>query len=204
MAEVSRDADVFSPLVVIQKGRRGLPFFCVHGAGGNVLNFRDIARRLGSDQAFYGLQAKGVDGAAPLETIEEMAELYIAEIRRVEAAGPYLLGGYSGGGVVAYEIAQRLRASGKEVALLVLLDTFRAGIKPLPTSWKDHVRGLLKNGPGYLRYRIRSKLDRHVSELSNELKVRFYMSHDQPLPLELRDLKLTHAFLQAGLRHRTE
>ena len=196
--EGAKSASQFSPLVLIQQGTSGLPFFCVHGAGGNVLNLRDIARRLGTDQTFYGLQAQGVDGTAPLGTIEEMAELYLPEVQRAHPGGPYLVGGYSGGGVVAYEMAQRLRRAGLEVSLLVLLDTFRAGIKPVATSVRDHLARFLQEGPRYLRRRAKAKLSRHVDELSNVLKTRFYMSQGQPLPFELRDLEMTRRFLEAA------
>jgi thioesterase domain-containing protein len=116
---------MWSPLVPIQVKGSKLPFFCVHGAGGNVLNLRDLSRRLGDDQPFYGLQAQGVDGKLrPLPRIEDMAAQYLAAMRQVQPHGPYLLGGYSGGGVVAYEMAQRLQADGEEVRFLGFLDTF--------------------------------------------------------------------------------
>jgi phthiocerol/phenolphthiocerol synthesis type-I polyketide synthase E len=114
----------WSPLVAIQpKGSRP-PFFCMHGAGGNVLIYRELSRLLGDDQPFYGLQSQGLDGeTAPLAKIEDMAALYLKEIRRVRPAGPYLLGGYCLGGTIAYEVAQQLRAQGQEVTLLALFDT---------------------------------------------------------------------------------
>jgi acyl carrier protein len=75
--------DEWSPLVEINRGRAGVkPLFCVHGAAGNVLNFKVIADRLGADQPFYALQAQGVDGRLPLlPTIEAMAAQYVAAIR---------------------------------------------------------------------------------------------------------------------------
>jgi thioesterase domain-containing protein/non-ribosomal peptide synthetase component F len=120
-----RDSDQdWSSLVAIQpKGSRP-PFFCIHGGGGNVLIYRDLSMRLGSDQPFYGLQAQGLDGERPcLDKIEDMASLYLKDIRRLQPHGPYYLGGYCMGGTVAYEMAQQLRAQGEEVALLALFDT---------------------------------------------------------------------------------
>jgi thioesterase domain-containing protein len=115
----------FRALVAVQRGGDRLPFFCVHGAGGNVLNFRDLARAMHPEQPFYGVQASGIDGVSPPhETIEEMAEAYVAEIRELQPGGPYLLGGYSGGGIVAFEMARRLTALGQEVGLLAFIDTF--------------------------------------------------------------------------------
>jgi phthiocerol/phenolphthiocerol synthesis type-I polyketide synthase E len=114
----------WSPLVVIQPHGSRPPFFCMHGAGGNVLIYRELSRLLGDDQPFYGLQSQGLDGQAPpLTTIVDMATLYANEIRRVRPAGPYLIGGYCLGGTIAYEVAQQLRAQGQEVSLLALLDT---------------------------------------------------------------------------------
>lgn len=114
----------WSPLVAIQRSGSRPPFFCIHGAGGTVLIYRDLSRHLGLDQPFYGLQSQGLGGGLlPLTTIEEMAALYIKEIRRAQPNGPYFLGGYCGGGTIAYEVAQQLQASGEPVALLAIFDT---------------------------------------------------------------------------------
>ena len=80
----------WSPLVAICRGRPDrMPLFCVHGAGGNVLNFKVISDRLGQEQPFYGLQAQGVDGRLPpLNSIEEMAAQYVEAIRTVASQGP--------------------------------------------------------------------------------------------------------------------
>jgi phthiocerol/phenolphthiocerol synthesis type-I polyketide synthase E len=114
----------WSPLVAIQTAGPRPPFFCFHGAGGNVLIYRELAKHVGSDQPFYGLQSKGLDGScSPLTRIEEMAALYIREIRRAQPHGPYFLGGYCGGGTIAFEAAQQLQAQGEQIALLALFDT---------------------------------------------------------------------------------
>jgi thioesterase domain-containing protein len=100
------------------------PFACVHPAGGDVLCFFPLARHLGPDQPFYGLQARGLeDERDPFATIEEMAAVYIDELRAAQPAGPYRLGGWSFGGLAAFEMAQQLRAAGQEVALLAVIDT---------------------------------------------------------------------------------
>jgi len=132
----------WSPLVEISRGRAGVkPLFCIHGAAGNVLNFKAISDRLGADQPFYGLQAQGVDGRLPLlPSIEAMAEQYVAAIRTVDPVGPYRLAGYSGGGVIAIEMAQQLKRTGAEVAMLAMIDTLsplaaRAKVGPLKKIW---------------------------------------------------------------------
>src|SRR5262249_33633824 len=126
------------PLVRINPGDAArLPFFCVHGGGGNVLIYGDLSRRLGSDQPFYGLQACGVDcRRRPLAAVEAMAASYLPEIRRVQPTGPYLLGGFSGGGVIAFELGRRLIELGQSVALLVMFDT----VAP-PLANQDPSRG---------------------------------------------------------------
>ena len=119
----------FTHLVPMHDGEGGerTPFFLVAGMFGNVLNLRHLARLIGVGRPFYGLQARGLYGdQKPHETLVEAATDYIAEMRQVQAHGPYLLGGFSGGGITAYEIARQLEAAGEKVSLLVLLDT------PLP------------------------------------------------------------------------
>lgn len=119
----------FTHLVPMHMGEGGRkpPFFLVAGMFGNVLNLRHLAHLVGSDRPFYGLQARGLFGdEEPHRTMEEAAHDYIAEIRQVQPEGPYMVGGFSGGGITAYEIAQQLAAEGEEISALVMLDT------PLP------------------------------------------------------------------------
>ncbi len=122
----------WSPLVAIQPSGSRPPLFCMHGAGGTVLIYRDLSRHLGTDQPFYGLQSQGLDGRRPpLTTVEEMAAVYIRDIRKIQPDGPYFLGGYCGGGTIAYEVAQQLQADGEQVALLALFDTMNWSRIPL-------------------------------------------------------------------------
>jgi thioesterase domain-containing protein/acyl carrier protein len=112
-----------SSLVAIQPGGSKRPLFLVHPAGGHVFPYVHLAQFLGSDQPCYGLQARGLeDGQAPHTRIEDMAAHYIQALQTVQPRGPYLLGGWSMGGVVAFEMAQQLHAQGQRVALLALLD----------------------------------------------------------------------------------
>jgi acyl transferase domain-containing protein/thioesterase domain-containing protein/acyl carrier protein len=114
-----------SSLVPIQSSGSRPPLFCVHGAGGNVMVFSTLTHYLGLEQPIYGLQAQGVDGKSkPLTRLEDMAALYIRDLKAAFPHGPYLLAGFSMGGEVAFEMAQQLRAQGDEVNLLVLFDTF--------------------------------------------------------------------------------
>ncbi len=127
----------WSPLVGIQPAGSRPSFFCVHGAGGNVLIYRELSQHLGLDQPFYGLQSPGLDGSRPpLTRIEDMAALYVKEIRRLQPHGPYFLGGYCMGGTIAYEMAQQFLAQGEKVALLALFDTMNWYKVPLPSIWE--------------------------------------------------------------------
>lgn len=126
----------WSSLVAIQPNGVRPPFFCIHPHGGNVLIYRDLSRYMGSDQPFYGMQCRGLDGAEPpLTRIEDMAALYVKEIRKVQRHGPYFLGGYCLGGAVAFEMAQQLRSEGEQVALLALFDTMNWFGVSLPSIW---------------------------------------------------------------------
>jgi amino acid adenylation domain-containing protein len=170
-------APSWSSLVPIQTGGTRPPFFCVHAVGGNVLNYRLLSRHLGDQQPFYGLQARGLGGnEAPHATVEEMATGYIHEMRQEQPHGPYLLGGASSGGVVAYEMAQQLRTAGERVAALVMMDTYLVGPKParvvqvLEASPLHHSGMLLdyhlghlllrtpREGLAYLSKRLRARL----------------------------------------------
>ncbi len=142
MADLIRQDIGFLPdatLVGLQPNGTRRPFFCVHPAGGNVVCYTDLARCLGEDRPFYGLQDLGLlPSHQSLESIEEMATHYIREIRKAQTEGPYLLGGWSMGGIVAFEMAQQLRQSGHEIALLAILDAPAPHLdtdNPLTTIW---------------------------------------------------------------------
>jgi thioesterase domain-containing protein len=113
-----------SPLVAIQPGGDRRPFFCVHPAGGHIFCYVELARHLGAQQPFYGFQSRDADGAAGVRrSVEALAASYVQALVERQPAGPYALGGWSMGGVVAYEMARQLQSSGHEVALLTLLDS---------------------------------------------------------------------------------
>ncbi|MFY0623725.1 MAG: SDR family NAD(P)-dependent oxidoreductase [Pelagimonas sp.] len=130
----------FTHLVPMHDGDGGArqPFFLIAGMFGNVLNLRHLAHMLGADRPFYGVQARGLfGGEAPHDSIAEAARDYISEMRQVQPYGPYMIGGFSGGGISAYEIAHQLEAMGEEVSLVVMLDTPLPQRRPL--SRKDRL-----------------------------------------------------------------
>lgn len=114
-----------SPVVAIQPEGSKTPFFCIHPVGGNILCYMELARYFGPDRPFYGLQAAEVKGNGNGFTrIEDLAAHYLQAIRAVQPAGPYLLGGWSFGGVVAFEMARQLKEQSQQAAHVVLLDSW--------------------------------------------------------------------------------
>jgi amino acid adenylation domain-containing protein len=101
------------------------PVFFVHAIAGSALAYQHLAEHLGDDQPFYGLHAMGVDDdAAPSTDVREMARRYVEAVRSVAPEGPYHLGGWSFGGLVALEMAHQLRTAGQPVSTLALVDTW--------------------------------------------------------------------------------
>ena len=112
-------------LIRLRSGNQSAPLFCIHGLGGHVAGFVPLARGLETPRAVYALQAQGLEpGPGPHDRIEAMAAAYFAEIRTVQPHGPYLLAGWSLGGVIALETARQAAAMGQTVALVALLDTW--------------------------------------------------------------------------------
>jgi acyl transferase domain-containing protein/thioesterase domain-containing protein len=149
------------------KNANATPLFICAGMFGNVLNLRHLALRLGSDRTIYGLQARGLYGElAPHETFEEMARDYVAEIRSVRPHGPYLLAGYSGGGITAYEIARQLTEAGEVVTHVLMFDT------PQPTQpaldfWdrgRMKLQDLRRYKLGFVRKWLQSRVDWEIEK----------------------------------------
>lgn len=170
-------------LVAIEPGGSGTPFFCVSGAFGRVLEFAALARHLGPDQPFYGLaQPLGLDGKhPPHQCIEDMAAHCIEEMRTVQPEGPYLLGGYCLGGVVAFEMARQLQDRGQTVDLLVLIDAPRPdpgnGLQDWLKRFTYHTRNLSKLGAikrlGYIRRSVRVNIRLTTQSIQNKFVRKF-------------------------------
>jgi thioesterase domain-containing protein len=121
-------------LVPLQPHGDRPPFVCVHPSGGNVLCYVELARRLGDGWPFFGVSTPGIDsGAELLGSIEEMAASYLRELLARQPEGPYLLGGWSMGGVVAFEMARQLAGLGKRVDLVALIDA------AAPATWTPEI-----------------------------------------------------------------
>jgi acyl-CoA synthetase (AMP-forming)/AMP-acid ligase II/thioesterase domain-containing protein len=154
-----------SPLVAIKPNGKKLPLFAVHDVTGELNCYQTLVKYLKPDQPFYGLCASELDHRELRQMrLEDLAATYLQEIQTVQPHGPYLLTGYSFGGLIAFEIAQQLRQQGQPIALLVLLDTFAQNdLQPFSMRQKitRHIRYSLKAGPRYVveRFMKRSVAD---------------------------------------------
>jgi amino acid adenylation domain-containing protein len=111
-----------SPIVAINSSGFKIPFFCIHGAGGGINNYFKLSKRLGEDYPFYALEHIPDKEKPEILSLEETANNYLQEIRKLQPNGPYLLGGHCYGGVLAFEMAQQLQRQGETVDLLVVID----------------------------------------------------------------------------------
>ena len=146
--ETAQAGQAHRSLTPVNSRGGGAPVFCVHGMTGEAYATRKLYAALGENRRFYGFRAQGLgDNEKPLASMTAMAERYISEMREVEPDGPYVLAGWCGGALVAYEMAQRLRADGETVAGLVMVDPpvdrdfapWLHGLKP-GFSFREHMR----------------------------------------------------------------
>lgn len=115
----------FPPLLQLKAGTEGSPIFLAHGLAGTAMDFYQLVKYVQTQRPIYGMQAKGTDGVEePFERLEDLAQYHLDAIKEIQAHGPYYLIGYSLGGLVTLEMAQRLVAQGEKVALLALLETY--------------------------------------------------------------------------------
>ncbi|CBN59210.1 MULTISPECIES: non-ribosomal peptide synthetase [Kamptonema] len=126
-----------SPLVAINASGVRTPFFCVHAAGGDILAYLNLADKIGGEQPFYALEQSPNSVEVEPKSVEETAAYYLQEIRTVQPEGPYLLGGWCFGGVVAFEMAQQLQKQGQKVDLLVVIDAILPETVIQPTKDDD-------------------------------------------------------------------
>lgn len=113
------------PLMLLKAGTEGPPVFITHGLGGTVIDFYQVVRHIQTLHPIHGMQIRGIEGVdKPFDRIEDMAQYYLDAVEEIQPHGPYLLIGYSLGGLVTLEMAQRLSAKGEKVGLLAMLDAY--------------------------------------------------------------------------------
>lgn len=112
-------------LTLLKPGVQPPPVFITHGLGGTVIDFYQLVKYVQTSHPIQGMQARGIDGVdKPLDRVEDMADYYLGAVKVLQPRGPYLLVGYSLGGLVVFEMAQRLSAVGEKVALVAMLDAY--------------------------------------------------------------------------------
>ena len=177
-------------LVPFRTGGMKFPLF-VHGGS------FELSRHLGEDQPCYGLEPHGQDGRRAPETVEEMAADYLRQIRSLQPQGPYFLGGFSFGGVVAYEMAQQLQQSGQEVGLLVLIDP----TSPRSSNITTRDVSLISSGPRepWPLGSALEKLEAARSQPMGQLSVGWAEGEKRRLARALK-MRLCCAYLELGRR----
>jgi thioesterase domain-containing protein/non-ribosomal peptide synthetase component F len=131
----AREDHTSAVVVPLKAGREQEPLFLVHCGGGHVLRYQQVVAALPDGPAVYGIQAPPIETIGPQTTVEALAKLYIEKIRAVQPKGPYRLGGYSFGGLVAYEMAAQLRRAGEQVRFVAIFDTAN------PSYYRDLKKG---------------------------------------------------------------
>lgn len=207
--------DVF---VAIQPNGSKPPFFAIHGVEGGVLGYRDLAYALGDDQPVLGLQAAGQDGRQAFDkSIEDMASRYIEVMRSHQPQGPYRMGGYCFGGVVAFEMARQLEKVGEKVSLLAvfesaipeesaervpLLHRFGIVLRHLPVWIKDYSN----MSPHQLRNRLLSTYKKIWAKIQRNAEIDRRMRVEETLDINVdhlpsRHVEMTDACMNAALKY---
>ncbi len=191
-------------IVPMQPNGSKVPFFFVHAEFGHVLFAQQLAVALSPDQSMYGLQSRGLNGGEePLTTMHEMAAHYVREMKSIQAQGPYRLGGFCMGALLALEMTNQLQDAGEVVSHLAIFSTDASwmNIDGIRDQLEFHRREMGKGGPsGALRYllaRTRFRLHRLYSS-GVMLLHRLYASRDKALPAKLRYVYIAELNYRAG------
>jgi thioesterase domain-containing protein/acyl carrier protein len=190
MADALRDgaaASLSRSLVPLHTTGSNPPLFCVHADGGTFL-YKQFAEHLSPEQPVYGFQARGLDGIeAPFRSVEAMADHYLAEMRRIQPIGPYMLAAFSMGGVVMYEMALQSVGAGDAEPLVVFLDAatpahFAVGERSL----REKLGGLRELGLGERLTRVVHRLRQRAVRIRNDVSTAMLVRLHRPLPPKLR------------------
>ena len=189
-------AESWNTLVEIQPNGSQPPFFWIHSLGGDggggFFYYRKLAELLGQDQPSYGVRSP----RKPFDRIEEMAAFYIEEIRKFQPQGPYSLGGFCFGGIVAYEVARQLTDQGERVGVLALMESSAPNVHPenqWNTSAAMHsIENLVENVKDFVTHSPREQIAyvrRKGQALKRKLAGKFGpASGEQEPKVELKDV----------------
>jgi thioesterase domain-containing protein/acyl carrier protein len=193
-----------APRICLQEGGEGRPLFCVHPGSGSAGAFRQLAKRLGTSRPIHGLQSPGLDGSVePLTSIEEMAERYVTLIREIQPKGPYLLAGWSTGGLVTLEIAHRFQSEGDNVSLTMLIDTFPPSTEGEGAADADLLFNLFRDtGRVELEELRRRSVSEAVEYVIDRLQIREWVPPDTPSTWFLGHYSVNRTFGRASRRYK--
>jgi thioesterase domain-containing protein/malonyl CoA-acyl carrier protein transacylase/acyl carrier protein len=218
-----------NPLVLIRKGGDKTPLFLVHDADGETMLYRNLALHLDPEQSVYGLKAYSTVNHPILHTsIGEMSAYHILTMRRVQAQGPYLLGGLCAGGLIAFEMALQLERDGEQVAMVALIDAGDVEAKERPLRWAKQrltrVASTLEQGKGrsvpqravsfigtwlrkaknFAKYQAESRLQM-IRDHSRMRLLRLYLKLGRELPAFLQriSVRTAYGFARRGYRPAT-
>jgi thioesterase domain-containing protein len=156
----AREKKVRPPLVALQTFGERRPFFLAHPAGGHVVCYRALAVLMAPEQPVYALQPRGLEGGqTPIDDLPAMAAYYLEAIRRMQPVGPYRLGGWSFGGVLAWEMARQLREAGDAVEMLAMLDTAPIGEDGIRVDPRETAEVVWSTVAGLAGYAAASRVD---------------------------------------------
>jgi acetoacetyl-CoA synthetase len=168
----------FSPFVPLKPGSENPPILITHGVGGRA-SFSELARHMQTEHPIYGIQARGVDGLEPpFHRIEDMAAYYLDALNQLQLQGSCVLIGYSFGGLVAFEMARRLSEAGKNVALLVLVDTYPHP-RYLPTD--QRIRLFSKRVLGHIHSMAKMPIRRAMAYFTDGVERRLHIAESHRL-----------------------
>ena len=197
-------------LVRLKATGEGPALFVMHAIYGDITYAHNIAVHMNAEVPVYGMLPIPLDGAQPVpRTLAGIVDDYLAQIRAVQPSGPYLLAGYSFGGYLALEIAQRLTGAGERVAFLGIIDTnydthTQVAGEQTKARWQRHWRSIWRQNPlTYVGRRVRATLERRaqiVMEHLRQLPNRIRLGRGQALSQEARRVFYRQVFSQA-MRH---
>jgi amino acid adenylation domain-containing protein len=205
-------APSWSLLVPMRPDGTKPPLFLMHAHGGNVLEYHALVHHLDPDQPVYAFQAKGLNGDAVKDTsVEKMAAAFIEELRAFQPEGPYYLGGFCLGGLLALEMALQLTAAGQEVALVAVIQS----IYPASMQFKPSTSAIQR-----CWYRAAKRIDLELENFSsvgkdyavergkhllNRVRVRIAMAFNGRTgrePLKSSPLSQLYIFETLGIEHK--
>lgn len=218
-------AEEFKSLIPIQPNGDKVPLYMVHGIGLNVLGYRSMVAQLKADQPVYGLQAFDDENEKTIyNSIESIAEFYNSEVLKHNPTGPYAIGGYSIGGIIAFEMVKQLKAKGKNVELLAMFDTnvqipthqFQFGKKLAVKSLRQlqklkfRLKSIKKAPTKNINYLIQSNIDglrklinkqtdfpnypKYMLVLMKEIMNAFYRYKLEPIPIKIDVFKADNLY----------